>query len=132
MTEPATDEAAKKASTHGKRAKKSDGEADVLEAIAAMPAWERSIGERLHAIIRSSAPELTAKLWYKQPAYAKGGTVVCFFRGAAVDGERYVTLGFTGEANLDDGHLWPTAFALTGLTAAEETTISALVQRAAS
>lgn len=115
-----------------KPAKKKDGEAEVLEAIAAMPTWERSIGERLHAVVRENAPELTPRLWYKQPAYAKGSKVVCFFRGAELDGERYVTFGFTGEANLDDGHMWPTAFALTGMTAAEEKTVGALVQKAAS
>lgn len=113
-------------------AKKKDGEAEVRETIAAMPTWERSIGERLHAVVRESAPELTPRLWYKQPAYAKEGKVVCFFRGAEVDGERYVTFGFTGEANLDDGHMWPTSFALTGMNAAEAKTVGALVQKAAS
>jgi hypothetical protein len=104
----------------------------VLGLIAAMPDADRAIAERLHAVIRASAPDLTPKLWYGQPAYAKGTKVVCFFRGAAVDGERYLTLGFSGQANLDDGQLWPTAYALTGLTKKDEARIAALVAQAAS
>lgn len=97
-----------------------------------MPGPDRAIGERLHAIIRASAPELSAKLWYGQPAYAKDGKVVCPFRGAEVDKERYLTLGFGSEANLDEGHMWPTAYALTALIAADEASIGALVKQAAS
>jgi hypothetical protein len=123
---------AEQAKQQQKPPKKKGGEEEVLEVIAAMPEWERVVGERLHAVIRESAPELTPRLWYKQPAYAKAGKVVCFFRGADVDGEWYVTFGFSGEANLDDGHMWPTAYALTGLTAAEEETIAGLVRKAAS
>ncbi|MBS3947512.1 MAG: DUF1801 domain-containing protein [Dethiobacter sp.] len=108
-----------------------EGERDVLAKIAAMPEPDRAISQRLHAIIRASAPELAARLWYGQPAYAKDGKVVCFFRTAEVDKERYLTLGFTSTAKLDEGHLWPTAFALTALTAAEEARIGALVKKAA-
>jgi len=106
------------------------GESDVLAAIAAMPEPDRAIGERLHAIITSSAPDLSPRLWYGQPAYAKDKKVVCFFRSAAVDGERYTTLGLSGKANLDEGHMWPTAYALTDVTAADEKKIGALVKKA--
>lgn len=108
-----------------------EGESDVLAKIAALPEPDRTISQRLHAVIRASAPGLAAKLWYGQPAYAKDGKVVCFFRAAEVDKERYLTLGFTSAAKLDEGHLWPTAYALTALTAAEEATIGALVKKAA-
>jgi hypothetical protein len=104
----------------------------VLATITAMPKQDRAIGERLHAIIRARAPELTARLWYRQPAYAKDGKVVCFLRGAEVDKERYLTLGFSSEANLDKGNTSPTAYALTALTAAGEARIGALVKQAAS
>jgi hypothetical protein len=124
---PANNEA-----TGPRRAAKADGDDAVLATIAAMPEQDRAIGERLHAIIRGSAPELTAKLWYGQPAYAKGAKVVCFFRGAEVDNERYLTFGFSSQANLDDGHMWPTSYALTALTAADEARIGALVKQAAS
>lgn len=113
---------------------KKDTEAEVLEAIAAMPKADRDIAERLHAVIRDAAPDLTPKLWYKQPAYAKGGKggkVVVFFRGAEVDGERYLSLGFTGDAALDDGSMWPAAYALTALTKADEGRVADLVRRAA-
>ena len=123
---------AKKAAARPRRPAKTDGEDSVLATIAAMPGPDRAIGERLHAIIRASAPELSAKLWYGQPAYAKDGKVVCFFRGAEVDKERYLTLGFSSEANLDEGHMWPTSYALTGLTTADEARIGALVKQAAS
>ena len=124
----------KKATTRPRRAAKADPEEAVLETIAAMPEPDRAIAERLHAVIRASAPDLTAKLWYGQPAYArggKGGKVVCFFRGAAVDGERYLTLGFSGEAKLDEGGMWPTAYAVTALTEADEAKVGALVKQAA-
>ena len=116
----------------GKPAKEADGEAAVVAAIAAMPEPYRAMGERLHAIIRASAPALSPRLWYGMPAYAKDGKIVCFFRGADKFKERYMTLGFNDSAHLDDGYLWPIAFALTGLTAAEEARIAALVKRAMS
>ena len=91
----------------------------MLALIAAMPGPGRAMGERLHAIIKASAPVLSPKVWYGMPAYAKDGKIVCFFRGAEKFKERYMTLGFTQEAKLDEGRLWPTAFALTELTAAK-------------
>jgi uncharacterized protein YdhG (YjbR/CyaY superfamily) len=97
-----------------------------------MPAADRALGERLHAIIRASAPALSPKLWYGMPAYAKDGKVVCFFQGAQKFKTRYATLGFSDQATLDEGRMWPTAFALTELTAADEARISALVKRAVS
>src|SRR5262245_27716517 len=128
-----TKQAAKKAAARpGPRADKADGESAVLAAIAAMPAPYRATGERLHAIIKASAPVLSPRLWYGMPAYAKDGKVVCFFRGADKFKERYMTLGFNDEANLDEGRLWPIAFALTELTAAEEARIGALVKKAVS
>jgi uncharacterized protein YdhG (YjbR/CyaY superfamily) len=117
------------------RCKSAKQEADataVLAKIAEMPDPDRTIGEQLHEIITTSAPTLLPKLWYGPPAYARDGKVVCFFRGAAVDKERYLTLGFSAEANLDDGSMWPTAYALTGLTSADEARVAALVQKAAS
>ena len=115
-----------------KAAKKVDGEAAVLAQIAAMPGPDRAIGERLHAIIKASAPTLSARLWYGMPAYAKDGKVVCFFQSAHKFKTRYATFGFMHEANLDEGVMWPTAFALTKLTAAEEARIGALVKKAVS
>jgi uncharacterized protein YdhG (YjbR/CyaY superfamily) len=109
-----------------------DGESAVLGAIAAMQSPYRAMGERLHAIIKASAPALSPRLWYGMPAYAKDGKVVCFFRGGQKFKERYMTLGFNDVANLDEGHMWPIAFALTELTAAEEARISALVKKAVS
>ena len=115
----------------GPRADKADGESAARATIAVMP--DRAIGERLHAIIKASAPALSPKLWYGMPAYAnKDGKVICFFRGREKFKERYMTLGFNQEANLDEGHMWPIAFALTELTAAEEARIAALVKKAAS
>jgi uncharacterized protein YdhG (YjbR/CyaY superfamily) len=114
------------------RAKKADGEEAVLAKIAEMPEPDRTMGERLHAIIRASAPALSPKLWYGMPAYAKDGKVVCFFQAAQKFKSRYATLGFNDDANLDEGGMWPTAFALMELTAAEEATIGALVKRAVS
>ena len=112
-------------------AKKADGESDLLAAIAEMTAPRRAMAERLHAIIIASAPDLSPKTWYGMPAYANtDGKVVCFFRGAEKFKERYMTLGFNQEANLDDGHMWPIAFALTELTAADEAKIGALVKKA--
>ncbi len=97
-----------------------------------MPEPSRAIGERLHAIIKTSAPALSPRLWYGMPAYAKDGKVICFFRGAEKFKERYMTLGFNNDANLDEGHLWPVAFALKELTAVEEARIAALVKKAVS
>ncbi len=114
------------------RVDKADGESAVLAAIAAMPEPYRAMGERLHAIIKASAPALSPRLWYGMPAYAKDGKVVCFFRGGEKFKERYMTLGFNDEANLDEGNMWPIAFALKELTAAEEARIGALVKKAVS
>ncbi len=118
--------------TRAARTDKVDGETAVLAAIAAMPESNRSIGERLHAIITASAPGLAPRTWYGMPAYAKDGKIVCFFRGEERFKERYMTLGFEQEANLDEGRFWPIAYALTGLTAEEETKITALVKKAVS
>jgi hypothetical protein len=112
--------------------KQADDEAAVLAAITAMPAPYDTMGERLHAIIKASAPVLSPKTWYGMPAYAKDGKVVCFFRGGDKFKERYMTRGFNDVANLDEGHLWPIAFALTELTPADEAMIAALVKKAAS
>jgi uncharacterized protein YdhG (YjbR/CyaY superfamily) len=114
------------------KADKADGESAVLAKIAEMPQPDRALGERIHAIIKASAPALSPKLYYGMPAYAKDGKVVCFFQCAQKFNTRYATLGFNDTANLDEGALWPVAFALTELTAAEEARISALVQKAVS
>ena len=105
-----------------------DPEADVLETIAAMSDSDRAIAEPLHALILDADPELTPRLWYGQPAYARAGKVIVFFRGADHDGERYFTLGFTQHANLDSGGLWPTAYALTELGSTERKRITELVE----
>jgi hypothetical protein len=112
------------------RAGKAGEESAVLAKIAAMPAPDRTMGERLHAIIKASAPGLSPKLWYGMPAYAKDGKVVCFFQGAEKFKTRYATLGFSDQATLDEGHMWPTAFALKELTSADEERIGALVKKA--
>jgi hypothetical protein len=126
-------QAAKKAAARpGPRADKADGESAVLAKIAEMPEPDRTMGERLHAIIKANAPALSPRLWYGMPAYAKDGTVVCFFRDTQKFKERYMTLGFNQEANLDEGAMWPIAFALKELTAAEEARIGALVKKAVS
>src|SRR5262249_50285019 len=126
-------QAAKKAAARpGPRADKVDGESAVCAKIAAMPGPYRAMGERLHAIIKASAPALAPKVWYGMPAYTKDGKVVCFFRGGEKFKERYMTLGFNDQANLDEGHLCPIAFALMELTAAEEARIGALVKKAVS
>ena len=109
-----------------------DGESAVLAAIAAMPDPDRTLGERLHAIIKASAPGLSPKLWYGMPAYAKDDKVVCFFQDAKKFKTRYATLGFSDKANLDEGQMWPTSFALKKLTAADEAKIGALVKKAVS
>jgi hypothetical protein len=118
--------------TQKKAAEKADGESAVLAAIAAMEVPYRAMGERLHAIIKVGAPALSPRLWYGMPAYAKDDKVVCFFRSGQKFKERYMTLGFNDEAHLDEGHMWPIAFALTELTAAEEARIGALVKKAVS
>ena len=109
-----------------------EGEKAVLAAIAALKEPDRSMAKRLHAIIKASAPALSPKLWYGMPAYAKDGKVICFFRSGQKFKERYMTLGFNNEAKLDEGHMWPIAFALKELTAAEESRIGALVKKAVS
>ena len=116
----------------GPRANKADGESAVLAKIAEMPEPDRAMAKRLHAIIKASAPALSPKTWYGMPAYAKDGKVVCFFQSAQKFKSRYATLGFNDEAKLDEGAMWPTAFALKELTAAEEVRISALVKKAVS
>jgi uncharacterized protein YdhG (YjbR/CyaY superfamily) len=114
----------------GRGASKPDAESALLAKIAEMPALDRVMAERLHAIIKASAPVLTPKLWYGMPAYAKDGKIVCFFQSAAKFSSRYATFGFEAAANLDDGSMWPTAFALKKLTAADEAKIAALVKKA--
>ena len=114
------------------RAGKTDGESDVLAKIAEMQEPDRSMAERLHAIITASAPALEPKTWYGMPAYAKGGKVICFFQPAQKFNSRYATFGFNDDANLDEGTMWPTSFALTKLTAADEARIGELVKRAVS
>jgi uncharacterized protein YdhG (YjbR/CyaY superfamily) len=113
-------------------AKKADGESAALAKIAEMPEPDRAMAERLHAIIKASAPALSPKTWYGMPAYAVDGKVVCFFQSAQKFNTRYATLGFSDAANLDEGALWPTAFALKELTAVEEAKIGALVKKAMS
>jgi uncharacterized protein YdhG (YjbR/CyaY superfamily) len=120
----------KAASRRGSRAGKADGEADVLAKIAEMPEPDRVMAERLHAIVKASAPSLSPRTWYGMPAYAVDGKVVCFFQSAQKFKSRYATLGFSDTANLDDGAMWPTSFALKELTPAEEARIAALVKRA--
>jgi len=113
-------------------AQRADGERAVLAKIAEMQGADRAMAERLHAIIKASAPELSPKTWYGMPAYAKDGKVVCFFQSAKKFNSRYATLGFNDEANLDEGAMWATSFALKELSATEEAKISALVKRAVS
>jgi len=114
------------------RAGKADEESAVLEKIVAMPEPSRAMGERLHALIKASAPSLSPRLWFGMPAYAKDGKVICFFRGAQTFKERYMTLGFSDKANLDEGGMWPIYFALKEMTPTEEARISALVKKAVS
>ncbi len=109
---------------------KGDGEKDVLAKIAEMPERDRAMAERLHAVIKASAPALSPRTWYGMPAYARDGDVVCFFQSAQKFKSRYATLGFSDKAHLDEGAMWPTSFALKELTAAEEARIGALVKRA--
>ena len=116
----------------GRGAGKADAESDVLAKLAELPEPDRALGERLHAIIKASAPALTPKTWYGMPAYAKDGKVVCFFQAAHKFKTRYATFAFNDSANLDDGAMWPTAFALSELTAANERRIAKLVKKAVS
>jgi uncharacterized protein YdhG (YjbR/CyaY superfamily) len=116
----------------GRRADKADGERDVLAKIAEMPKPDRAMAKRLHAIIKANAPALSPKTWYGMPAYAKDGKVVCFFQSAQKFNSRYATFGFNDSANLDEGAMWPTSFALKELTAAEEKRIGVLVKKAVS
>jgi uncharacterized protein YdhG (YjbR/CyaY superfamily) len=122
-------ERAREAKAEGRRGK-ADGESDLLAKIAEMPEPDRTMAERIHAIVTASAPELAPKTWYGMPAYAKGGKVICFFQPAAKFKARYATFGFNDDARLDDGNMWPTSFALTALTAADEERIGELVKRA--
>jgi hypothetical protein len=113
-------------------ADKADGESAVLAKIAELPEPDRAMGERLHAIVKASAPTLAPRLWYGMPAYAKDGDVVCFFQSAQKFKTRYATFGFSDKANLDEGAMWPTAFALKELTAADEARLGAIVKKAVS
>jgi uncharacterized protein YdhG (YjbR/CyaY superfamily) len=122
----------KAAARRGPLTAEADGESAVLAKIAEMSEPDRALGERLHAVIKASAPALSPRLWYGMPAYAKDGKVVCFFQSGQKFKTRYALLGFSDEANLDEGAMWPTAFALTELTAADEATIGALVKKAVS
>src|SRR5437879_10696095 len=120
----------KASARRGPSADKTDGETAVLAKIAEMPKPDRAMGERLHAVIKASAPALSPRLWYGMPAYAKDDKVVCFFQSGQKFKTRYATFGFSDKANLDEGAMWPTAFALKKLTAADEARISTLVKRA--
>ena len=113
-------------------ARKADGESALLAKVAEMKGSDRAMAKRLHAIVKSSAPALEPKTWYGMPAYAKDGKVLCFFQSAEKFNSRYATFGFSDEANLDEGAMWPTSFALTKLTAADEAKIGALMQKAVS
>ena len=114
----------------GTRAKKADGESDLLAKIAEMPEADRKLAERVHAIVKSAAPELSPRTWYGMPAYAKDGKVLCFFRNAQKFKTRYATFGFSDAANLDDGNIWPTDFAVKKMTADVEAKIRGLVKQA--
>ncbi len=122
----------KKEKSRKKKGSKADGEKDVVDALSQMPEPDRTIGERLHAIIKETAPDLTPRLWYGMPAYARNGKVLCHYQAAAKFNTRYGTLGFSDEANLDDGGLWPVAFGLRELSADDEARIAALVKQAIS
>jgi uncharacterized protein YdhG (YjbR/CyaY superfamily) len=115
-----------------RRVKDADGESDVLAKIAEMPESDRVMAERIHAIVKASAPELTPKTWYGMPAYARDGKLICFFKAADKFKTRYATFGFEENARIDEGSMWPTSWALTKLTAADEATIAALVKKAVS
>ena len=125
-------ERARELKAEARRGQQADGERDVLAKIAEMPEPDRVMAERIHAIVKANAPELSPRTWYGMPAYARDGKVVCFFQAADKFKARYATFGFNEDAHLDDGHMWPTSFALKELTAAEEAKIAALVKKAAS
>jgi uncharacterized protein YdhG (YjbR/CyaY superfamily) len=125
-------ERAQELKADARRGKKADGESDVLAKIAEMQGSDRDMAERLHAIVKASAPDLSPKTWYGMPAYAKEGKVVCFFQSAQKFKSRYATVGFSDEANLDEGAMWPTSFALKELKPADEKRIAELVKRAVS
>ena len=126
-------ERAKELKAESRRGKqRADGEADLLAKVAEMQESDRVMAERLHELVKASAPDLWPKTWYGMPAYAKDGKVLCFFQSAEKFGARYATLGFSDEANLDDGAMWPTSFALKKLTAKEEATIGKLLKKAVS
>jgi hypothetical protein len=116
----------------GRRAGKEDGESELLAKIAEMPPADRALAERVHAIVKASVPALTSKTWYGMPAYAKDGSVICWFKCAAKFNARYATFGFSDKANLDDGTMFPTEYALKELNAADEARLAALVEKAAS
>jgi uncharacterized protein YdhG (YjbR/CyaY superfamily) len=122
----------KRAKKRGGTSSKADGEADVLAKIAAMPEPDRSMAERIHAIVKGVAPELAPRTWYGMPAYAKDGKVICFFTAASKFKERYASFGFNAAANLDDGAMWPTSWALTELTVDSEKRLGELVKKAVS
>ena len=128
----AEERAAMKERARELRGGKTDGEGDVLAKIAEMPEADRVLAERIHALVKASAPALSPRTWYGMPAYAKDGKVVCFFQSADKFKSRYATFGFSDKANLDDGAMWPTSFALKELTTAAEAKIGELVQRAVS
>jgi uncharacterized protein YdhG (YjbR/CyaY superfamily) len=128
----AEERAAMKQRAQEVKSDKADGEDTLLAKIAEMSKSDRALGERIHAVVKASAPALSPKLWYGMPAYAKDGKVVCFFQAAQKFKTRYATFGFNDPAHLDDGHMWPVAFALTKLTAADEARIGALVKKAVS
>ena len=130
-TQKFTDEERAAMKERAKELKAEAGESDVLAKIAEMPQPDRAMAERLHEIVKASAPALSPKTWYGMPAYAKDGKVVCFFQSAQKFNARYATLSFSDEANLDEGAMWPTSFALKELTTVEEARIGALVKRAA-
>jgi uncharacterized protein YdhG (YjbR/CyaY superfamily) len=127
-----TDEERAAMKERAKELKAEAGESEVLAKIAEMPEPDRTMGERLHEIIKASAPSLSPKTWYGMPAYARDGKVVCFFQSAKKFNSRYATLGFSDKANLDEGAMWPTSFALKELSGAEEARIGALVKKAVS
>jgi uncharacterized protein YdhG (YjbR/CyaY superfamily) len=129
-TQKFTDEERAAMKERAKEQKAEAGESDVLAKIAEMPQPDRAMGERLHEIIKANAPALSPKTWYGMPAYAKEGKVVCFFQSAQKFDSRYATFSFTDKANLDEGAMWATSFALKELTSTEEAKISALVKRA--
>jgi uncharacterized protein YdhG (YjbR/CyaY superfamily) len=122
----------KASARRGPRAGRADGESEVLAKIAELPEPDRTMAGRLHAIIKASAPGLSPRTWYGMPAYAKDGNVVCFFQSAQKFKTRYATLGFSDKAHLDEGNMWPCAYALEELTAADEARIAALVKKAVS